>query len=246
MSQMPYRNSTPSFGIDYSNDAAGTAAIVRFFNSVYAWMAAGLALTAVVAWYVSSQPHLLQTVFGPSRFLFIIVEFGLVLAITWGLNRMNAVVATTLFMIFAGLNGLTLSVLFLFYAKSTLGTTFAITAGTFGITSIYGMATQRDLTKFRSLLYMSLIGLVLASIVNIFVGSTALEWLISYAGVALFVGLTAFDTQRLKMMALQSQGDNATSARLSVYGALVLYLDFINLFIFLLQIFGGNGNGRRR
>ena len=244
MSRLPNSFSSRPFGLDYSSEGAGSAVLTRFFNSVYAWMSAGLALTAVVAWWVSTQPELVQTTLGPMRFVFLIAELGLVFGISAGMNRLSPAVATALFMLFAALNGLTLSVIFLVYAHSTLASTFFITAGTFGITSLYGMVTKRDLTRLGSLLFMALIGIVLASLVNFFVQSTALQWIISYVGVILFIGLTAYDTQRLKAMAMQTQSDSTAAARASVYGALILYLDFLNLFLFLLQIFGG-GDRRR-
>jgi FtsH-binding integral membrane protein len=244
MARVPGPFSSRPFDLDYSITGADSPAIARFFNSVYAWMAAGLALTAVVAWYVSESPQLLQIAQSPMVFVFLIAEFGLVIAISAGLNRLSSTVATVLFMLYAALNGVTLSLLFLRFAHATLASTFFVTAGAFGITSLYGMVTKRDLTRLGSLFFMALIGIILASVVNIFLLSSTLQWIISYVGVLVFVGLTAFDTQRLKAMAVQLQGNAEASARMSVYGALVLYLDFLNLFLFLLQIFGDNNRRR--
>ena len=224
-------------GLEYESSVESQV-IARFFNAVYAWMAAGLALTAVVAWYVSTQPQLLKTVLGPMIWLFIIAEFVLVIAISAAVKKINATVATVLFLLYAGLNGLTLSVIFLVYAKATLASAFFVTAGTFGATSVYGMVTKRDLSRLGSILFMALIGLVLASLVNIFLKSPAMQWIITYAGVLIFVGLTAWDTQKLKIIAVQTQTDAAMAARMSISGALMLYLDFINLFLFILRIMG--------
>ena len=135
-----------------------------------------------------------------------------------------------------------MSVLFFAYSLPTLGSTFIVTAGTFGATSLYGYVTKRDLTRLGSLLFMALIGLVIASFVNIFMHSSALYWLVSSAGVLIFVGLTAFDTQRLKIMAMQNAGNPAMASRLAIVGSLQLYLDFVNLFIFLLRIMGDRRN----
>ena len=213
--------------------------LVQFFNSVYAWMASGVALSAVVAWWVSTQPQLMAQIFrGPTLIILFLAEIGLVITISWAINKISSGVATALFMLYSALNGLTLSVIFLVYTNASLVTTFAVTAGMFGAMSIYGFVTKRDLTQFGSLLFMALIGLIIASIVNIFWANSILYWIITYAGVLIFTALTAYDTQKLKLIAAQTADNPAMAARMAIVGALELYLDFINLFIFLLRILG--------
>src|SRR5688572_29279102 len=212
--------------------------LVQFFNSVYAWMASGVALTAVVAWWVSTQPQLSQLFMGPARWVLLIVQIGLVIAIVGAVNKISTGVATILFMLYSALMGLTLSVIFHIYAAPIIATTFGVTAGMFAAVSIYGFVTKRDLTRLGSLLFMALIGLVLASIVNIFWANPVLYWIVTYAGVLIFVGLTAYDTQKLKIIAIQTADNPSMAARLAISGALTLYLDFINLFLFMLRILG--------
>lgn len=213
--------------------------VARFFNVVYAWMCAGLALTAVVAWYISTRPDLMAQIFrGPMLIILIIAELALVWTVSAAVNKLSAPVATALFMLYSALNGLTLSVLFIAYTHKSLGSTFLISAAMFGAMSVFGMVTRRDLTRLGSFLFMALIGLVIASVVNIFLASSAMYWIITYAGVLIFVGLTAYDTQRLKRVAEYTSNDPAMAARLAVNGALTLYLDFINLFLLMLRILG--------
>ena len=222
---------------------AGSTTVAQFFNAVYAWMATGLALTAVVAWWVSTRQDVMRQIFhGPTLLVLILIELGLVIAISAAINKISAGVATGLFLLYSALNGLTLSVIFVVYTQASLASTFVVTAGTFGAVSLYGFVTKRDLTSFGSILFMALIGLVLASIVNIFWANSIFYWVITYAGVFIFVGLTAYDTQKLRLIALQTADNPALAARLSVYGALQLYLDFLNLFLFLLRIFGSRRN----
>ena len=219
---------------------ADTVTVARFFNAVYAWMAAGLALTAVVAWYVSTRPDLMARIFGNGLVLFglIIAQLALVFTVSAAVNKISAPVATGLFLLYAALNGLTLSAIFIVYAQATIASAFIITAGTFGAMSVWGFVTKRDLSGMGSILFMALIGLILASVVNIFWANSTLTMLINYAGVLIFVGLTAYDTQKLKEIAVATAYDPAMSARMSVSGALTLYLDFVNLFLFLLRILG--------
>ena len=213
--------------------------LVQFFNSVYAWMASGVALSAVVAWWVSTQPQLMAQIFrGPTLIILFLAEIGLVITIGWAINKISSGVATALFMLYSALNGLTLSVIFLVYTNASLVTTFAVTAGMFGAMSVYGFVTKRDLTQFGSLLFMALVGLIIASIVNLFWANSILYWIITYAGVLIFTALTAYDTQKLKLIAAQTADNPAMAARMAIVGALELYLDFINLFIMLLRIMG--------
>jgi FtsH-binding integral membrane protein len=238
MSQYPNRfGPNPQYSMAYEAGESGSAAITSFFNAVYAWMSAGLALTAVVAWWVSTQPELMaRVIHGPLFFICIIAELALVFTVAAAVQRISAGVATALFMLYAALNGLTLSIIFVAYTQAVLSGAFIITAGMFAAMSIYGHVTKRDLTAFGSLLFMGLIGIVLASVVSLFWANSMLTTIINYVGVFVFIGLTAYDTQRLRQLAVATQGNAAVAARLSVNGALMLYLDFINLFLFLVRI----------
>ncbi|MGD0463505.1 MAG: Bax inhibitor-1/YccA family protein [Tepidisphaeraceae bacterium] len=223
---------------DYTTGTRDSS-VIHFFNAVYAWMAVGLAVTASVGWLVSTNTAALRHVLSGGAMLGIVIaEFVLVIAISAAVNRISAAVATALFVLFAALNGLLLSTIFLVYSLPSIAGTFVACAAMFAVMSLYGMFTKTDLTSMGKILFMALIGLIVASIVNLFVASSALYWLVSYAGVIIFAGLTAYDTQRLQVMAVQTQGNAAMAARLSVTGALILYLDFINMFLYLLRFMG--------
>ena len=213
-----------------------------FIRSVYNWMAIGLGITGFVAYYVANTESLRQLIFGNQILFFglIIAEFGLVIAISARIQKMQASTATALFVLYSALNGATLSMIFLIYTASSITSTFFICAGTFVTCSIYGWTTKRDLTSVGGFMAMGLIGLIIASVVNIFLRSSAMYMIISYIGVIVFVGLTAYDTQHLKnMAATQPDGLEAGVVRKgAILGALKLYLDFINLFLMLLRIFG--------
>lgn len=213
-----------------------------FVRSVYNWMAIGLCLTAVVALYVSSNENLIRLIYGNSMILILLIvaELGLVFAISGMINKMSAGTATFLFVLYSALNGVTLSFIFLVYTQTSIVSTFFICAGTFVGCSIYGWITKRDLTSIGGFLMMGLIGIIIASMVNMFFRSPGMSMVISYIGVIVFVGLTAYDTQKLKNMALtQPAGvDGAVVRKGAILGALSLYLDFINLFLMLLRIFG--------
>jgi uncharacterized protein len=239
MSRFPSPHNPPrSYGLDYSS-VGDRSAVAAFFNNVYAWMSAGLALTAVVAWYVSTNQALLAWVFGTGIWIaLLIAQLVLVFTISAAVNRLSPSAATALFLLYAALNGLTLSIIFLAYTGSSIAGTFFATAGTFGAVSVYGFVTKRDLTRLGSLLFMALIGLIIASVVNIFWANSTLYWIITYAGVAIFVGLTAYDTQRLREIAIATANDPRMAARYAINGALTLYLDFINLFLLLLRLMG--------
>ena len=220
--------------LDYS---AGTrdSAVIHFFNAVYAWMAVGLAVTASVAWLVFS--HHLAFSKGAIAGIFIL-QLVLVVAISAAVRRISATLATGMFVIYAALNGLLFSGIFMVYTSTSIAGTFVACAAMFAVMSLYGMFTKSDLTTMGRILFMALIGLIVASVVNVFVASSMLYWLVSYAGVIIFAGLTAYDTQRLQAIAVSTQGDAALAARLSVSGALMLYLDFINMFLLLLRFMG--------
>jgi FtsH-binding integral membrane protein len=213
-----------------------------FIRSVYNWMAIGLGITGFVAYYVANTESLRQLIFGNQILFFglIIAEFGLVIAISARIQKMQASTATALFVLYSALNGATLSLIFLIYTASSITSTFFICAGTFVTCSIYGWTTKRDLTSVGGFMTMGLIGIIIASVVNIFLRSSAMYMIISYIGVIVFVGLTAYDTQHLKNMAMtQPDGLEAGVVRKgAILGALKLYLDFINLFLMLLRIFG--------
>ncbi|MFP4649735.1 MAG: Bax inhibitor-1 family protein [Desulfobacterales bacterium] len=213
-----------------------------FIRSVYNWMAVGLALTGGVAYFAAHNPALNQLIYGAPMVFFglIIAELAMVFYLSARIQKIQASTATGLFLLYAGINGLTLSFIFLVYTKTSIASVFFICAATFVACSIYGMTTKRDLTSWGNFLFMGLIGIIIASVVNIFIQSTAMMTIISYVGVLVFVGLTAYDTQKLKNMALtQPEGLEAGVIRKgAIMGALTLYLDFINLLIMLLYVFG--------
>ena len=226
-------------------DAGLRAYMIRVYN----YMAAGVALTGLVAWFTFSAAvtdaggSLQLTSFGhaifqsPLMWVFVLAPLALVFALSYGINRLSAGTALMLFFVYAGLLGLSLASIFLVYTGASITRVFFISAATFGALSLYGYTTQRDLTGVGSFMFMGLIGIVIASLVNIFLKSTGLDWAISIIGVIVFVGLTAYDTQRIKEM--YSVNDDGTIAgRKAVMGALSLYLDFINLFLMLLRLFG--------
>jgi FtsH-binding integral membrane protein len=224
------------------NKTLAQVRINEFIRSVYNWMAIGLGLTGVVAFYVSNSETLLKLIFG-NQFIFfglIIGELVLVFSISARVHKMQASTATSLFVLYATLNGATLSAIFLIYTRSSITSTFFICAATFIVSSIYGMVTKRDLTSMGQFMFMGLIGIVIASVVNLFVRSSGMSLIVSYIGVVVFVGLTAYDTQKLRTLALsQPDGlDSGTVRKGAILGALTLYLDFINLFLMLLRILG--------
>jgi FtsH-binding integral membrane protein len=207
-----------------------------FISRVFGWMAGGLATTGLIAGYVASNPALVKAIFGSGLFwVLIIAELVIVAGLSWGVNRMSPAIAMGAFLLYASLNGLTLSVIFLVYTAESIGLTFFITAGTFGAMCIYGATTKRDLTSLGSLCFMALFGLILASVVW---HSSGLYWVVTYAGVLIFVGLTAYDAQKIKQMHAAGMEGTEADRKAAILGALALYLDFINLFLFLLRIFG--------
>lgn len=209
-------------------------------SQVYAWMMAGLLVTGAVAMFVANTPVLLGLIFS-SPFVFfglIIVELVLVWVISANIMKMSPGMATGAFLGYSALNGLTISVIFLLYTQASIASTFFITAGTFAVMSLYGYTTKRDLTSLGNLLFMGLIGFIIASVVNIFLQNEVIYWIVTYGGVLIFVGLTAYHNQKIKEF-LSQGGDEATIHRITIIGALILYLDFINLFLLLLRIFGG-------
>ena len=206
-------------------------------SHVYGWMAVGLLLTAFVAWFASNNYQLVMFL-ARIMWVLLIAEIGLVFAISGMINRLSGATATTLFMLYSVLNGCTFSIYFLYYTSSSIASVFFITAGMFSALAVYGYTTKRNLSGLGSFLFMGLIGIVIASLVNIFLQSAPLMWAITYIGVFVFAGLTAYDTQKLKEFGVNlSQNDQNMFRRYVILGALTLYLDFINLFIMLLRIF---------
>jgi FtsH-binding integral membrane protein len=208
-------------------------------SQIYAWMAAGLLVSGAVAAYTITSPALLGLIFG-SPFVFfglIIVELVLVIGLSAAIGRLSPALAAACFVLYAALNGLTLSAIFLVYTQASIAVTFFVTAGTFGVMSLIGYVTQRDLTTVGHVLLMGLIGFLIGTIVNLFWANSTLYWILTYGGIIVFVGLTAWDTQRIKRMSEQA-GDEVSAGRIAILGALRLYLDFINLFLLLLRIFG--------
>ena len=231
--------------MNLSSSISQAGSLIRvnaFIRSVYNWMAIGLGLTAVTAFYVATTPALLQIIFGNRMVLFgmIIGELAMVFYLSARIQKMNASTATALFIFYSILNGATLASIFIIYTASSIATTFITCALTFGACSIYGMVTKRDLTSMGGFLMMGLMGIIIASLINMFFRSPGISMVISYVGVLVFVGLTAYDTQKLKQMALSQPADasGAVVRKGAIMGALSLYLDFINLFLMLLHIFG--------
>ncbi len=212
----------------------------RFITKVYGWMGAALVITGLVAMMVASSPTALATILGNNIVFFGLIIFELVLVyfLSARINKMSFSTAMLAFIIYSIVNGLTLSVIFVAFTQTSIATTFYITAATFGVMSVYGYVTKKDLTKFGNIAGMFIIGLVIAMIVNLFLQSPFMYWVISFVGVLLFTGLTAYDTQKIKQLSLIGEESSETKQKLAIMGALTLYLDFINLFLFLLRIFG--------
>ncbi|MDD5727609.1 MAG: Bax inhibitor-1/YccA family protein [Victivallales bacterium] len=215
-----------------------------FVNQVYGWMCGGLALTGVIAYLIGTSQELSQKLAANPGLLWtaIIGEFVLVIAISAGIKKMSVPVAAGCFLLYSGLTGVVMSLIFLAFTAQSIAATFFITAVTFGAMSAYGYVTKRDLTSIGNLCLMALIGIIIASIVNIFLKSSGMYWIITYVGILIFVGLTAYDTQKIKEMSMALGDELAASdsgKKYAILGALTLYLDFINLFLLLLRIFGG-------
>jgi hypothetical protein len=210
----------------------------RFMAAVYRWMAVGLVVTAGVAWVVAGSPAARQAIFG-NRLVFwglVIAQLGLVVALSAAVTRLSAGVAGLLFVAYSALTGATLSSILLVYTGASIASAFAVTAGTFAAMSVFATVTKRDLSGWSTFLFMGLIGVVIAALVNMFLQSGMLQFVVSCAAVVVFTGLTAYDTQRLRRLAAAPGG---LPAAMPVNGALMLYLDFVNLFLSLLNLFGG-------
>lgn len=212
----------------------------RFITKVFGWMAVALAITGAMAMYTVSSESLLSFVFGSKLTFFglIFLEIVLVGFLAARISRMNVNTATAIFIGYSLLNGLTLSSIFLLYTSSSIASTFFITAGTFAVFALVGYTTKSDLTRLGSLLFMAVIGIIIASVVNMFLGSSQLDYIISFVGVLVFTGLVAYDTQKIKEMNIIGNEGTDEDRKEAIMGALTLYLDFINLFIFMLRLFG--------
>lgn len=212
----------------------------EFMVNVYKWMSMGLFLTAAVAYIVAGSKYLTGLIFGNPIIFFglLILEFFLVGYLATSVKKMSANAAMNSFLGYSALNGLTLSCIFLLYTAASITSTFIVTAGTFGIMSFYGYVTKKDLTSVGNICFMALIGLIIASLVNIFLHSSMMYWVITYAGILIFVGLTAYDTQKIKQLNIIGNSGTEEDVKESISGALILYLDFINLFLMLLRLFG--------
>jgi uncharacterized protein len=238
----------------YRPEVAIDAGLRAYMIRVYNYMTAGVALTGLVAWFafqaaggdsiavagnsISGLTDFGRAIFsGPLMWILVLAPLGLVMVMSFGINRLSPAAALTLFFVYAGLLGLSLATIFVAYTGASIARVFFISAATFGAMSLYGYTTQRDLTGFGSFLFMGLIGIVIASLVNIFLHSSGLSWVISVVGVLVFVGLTAYDTQNIKEM-YSPMDDGTIAGRKAVMGALSLYLDFINIFMFLLRLMG--------
>lgn len=217
-----------------------TLAFPALMRKVYIWMAMALAITGVTAFGVASSPNLLALIFSSKLLFFglIIAELALVILLTARLQKLSLTTATLVFVLFAVINGVTLSSIFVIYTMASIAQTFFICSATFGVMAVYGYTTKRDLSSMGKLLFMALIGLIIATVVNIFMRSSGLDIAISYIGVLVFVGLTAWDTQKIKLMLANAEDMGEGAQKIALIGALSLYLDFINLFIYLLRIFG--------
>lgn len=217
-----------------------SAAFPVLMRKVYVWMTLALILTGVTAYGVANSPGVLMALYS-NQLLFwglVIAEFALVIGITAAINKLSLTMATLMFVLYSVINGAMLSSVFMIYTMSSITSVFFITAGTFALMAFIGYATKTDLTSMGKILFMALIGIIIATIVNLFLKSTGLELILSYLGVLVFVGLTAYDSQKIKQMLLTAPDASEGAQKLALLGALTLYLDFINLFIYLLRIFG--------
>lgn len=224
----------------YTREYAPTVSFPVLMRKVYTWMTLAMLITGITAYGVASSPAILGMIFSSKVVFFglIIAELALVWGVTGMLNRISLTTATLMFIAYSVINGAVLSSIFLLYTMQSIGQVFFITAGTFGTMALIGYFTKTDLTSMGKILMMALIGLIIASVVNIFVGSTGMQTVISYLGVLIFVGLTAYDSQKIKYMLMSQDNAGESAQKIALVGSLTLYLDFINLFIYLLRIFG--------
>lgn len=229
-----------SYDLDTTTNRYQTTAVTTntLIRSVYTWMCTALLLTGATATFIANTPSIAEAVLN-NKILFwglILAQFGVVIAISSQVNRFSLKTLSILFMLYSVLTGITFSIYFYIYTAESIASTFFITAGTFGAMSLYGYFTKSDLTKLGNLCIMALVGIIIASLVNIFLKSETMYWVVTYIGVLVFIGLVAYDTQKIK--ALAQMDSNEHTQKLAICGALTLYLDFINLFLMLLRILG--------
>ena len=227
-------------GLSADQQLTMSEAFPILMRKVYGWMTLALVITGLTAYGVATSPGILQAIY-TNQILFwglIIAEFALVFGVSAAINKLSLTTATLMFILYSVINGALLSYIFILYTASSISTVFFITAGTFAAMAIVGYTTKTDLSSLGKILLMALIGLIIATVVNIFVKSSGFDMIISYVGVLIFVGLTAYDSQKIKQMLLQAPDAGEGAQKIALLGALSLYLDFINLFIYLLRIFG--------
>lgn len=224
----------------FTMETAITRAVERFMYKVYGWMFVGLIITAAVAYGVFAHPAVFITIVRTPLLFYglIFAQFGLVMGLSAGLQRMSFPVAATLFVAYSVCSGMTLSVIFAVYQIESIYLAMGITSGMFGVMSIFGYTTKADLSGFGSILTMGLVGLLIASLANFFIGSDTLTYVLSYFGVLLFTALTAYDTYKIKQMATVMVEQGESESKIALMGALTLYLDFVNLFLFILRLLG--------
>jgi hypothetical protein len=226
--------------VSRSEELERSAAFPVLMRKVYTWMTLALAITGFTAYAVATSPSILNLIYGNSYMIWVLfgAELLLVIGISGAIDRLSLPVATLLFVLYSVINGAVFSSIFFAYTMSSIANVFFITAGTFAGMSLFGYFTKSDLSSWGRVLFMALIGLIIATVVNLFLHSTGLNMILSYAGVLIFVGLTAYDTQKIKQMFLEAPDSGETMQKYALLGALTLYLDFINLFIYLLRLFG--------
>jgi FtsH-binding integral membrane protein len=227
---------------DYKRvSTTGSMALQGFMTKVYMWMGFGLLTTAAVSYYTASSMPILNLLFGRGMAPLIVLaaaELGIVFYLSSRIATLSPTAASALFFVYSALNGLTIAPVLLVYTESSVASAFFSTAGMFGAMSVYGTVTKRDLSEWGSFLMMGLIGLIIASVINMFFASERMSLVIAVMGVFIFTGLTAYDTHKIRAMASGISGDDETAGKFAVLGALTLYLDFINMFLFLIRIFG--------
>lgn len=217
-----------------------TRAFPILMRKVYVWMSLALLITGMTAYYIATNETIMMTILTNRMLLWglFIAELALVLGVSAAINRLSLLVATLMFILYSIINGATMSVIFLIYELTSIATVFFITAGTFGTMAAIGYFTKKDLSSMGRILFMALIGLIIATLVNLFIKSDGMTMVLSYIGVIIFVGLTAWDSQKIKQMLMQAPDVNEATQKVALLGALSLYLDFVNLFLYLLRIFG--------
>lgn len=225
-----------------SGSSISVQATNHLLRRVFSWMFVGLSLTAIISFVLSLNPRVpLYFAQHPGvLFTLLVVEVALVFLLSLLIRRMSAFLATFVFFLYAALNGVTLTMILSYFNLGTVTTAFAVSAGMFATAAIFGYVTRMDLSKFGFIALMALIGILMATVINVFLHNSMLDLIISYVGVIIFTVLTAFDVQKIKQMSYSITGDEESITKLAILGALTLYLDFINMFLYLLRIFGSN------